>query len=142
LEELDIVIAAVHSDLRQDPEKMNERILRAIENDYVDILAHPTGRKLKERKPYQLNIEELFSKARETETILEINSQPKRLDLKDMHVKMAVEYGCQLSVSTDSHHTHDLSFMELGVATARRGWAEKKDIVNTLSLKKLLKLIS
>jgi len=142
LEELDIVIAAVHSDLRQDPEKMNERILMALENDYVDILAHPTGRKLKERKPYQLNIENLFSKARETETILEINSQPKRLDLKDMHVKIAVEYGCQLSVSTDSHHTHDLSFMELGVATARRGWAEKKDIVNTFSLKKLLKLIS
>jgi len=140
LEGLDVVVAAVHYDLRQDPEKMNERILKAMENEQVNILAHPTGRKLKERKPYQLNIEELFSKARETGTILEVNSQPKRLDLKDMHVKMAVEYGCQLAVSTDSHHAHDLSYMELGVATARRGWAEKKDIVNTLSLKKLLKL--
>ncbi len=120
---------------------MNERILRALENEQVNILAHPTGRKLKERKPYQLNIEELFSKAQETGTILEVNSQPKRLDLKDMHVKMAVEYGCQLAVSTDSHHVHDLGYMELGVATARRGWAEKKDIVNTLPLKKLLKFI-
>lgn len=141
LEGLDMVIASIHSDLRQDPEKMNQRILNALENEHVNILAHPTGRKLKERKPYQLNIEELFSKARDTGTILEVNSQPKRLDLKDMHVKMAVEYGCQLSVSTDSHHTNDLSFMELGVATARRGWAEKKDIVNTLSLKKLKKLM-
>jgi Histidinol phosphatase and related hydrolases of the PHP family len=141
LDSLDMVVAAVHYDLRQDPEKMNERILRALENEQVNILAHPTGRKLKERKPYQLNIEELFSKAQETGTILEVNSQPKRLDLKDMHVKMAVEYGCQLAVSTDSHHVHDLGYMELGVATARRGWAEKKDIVNTLPLKKLLKFI-
>lgn len=141
LGELDLVIAAVHYDLRQDPEKMNERIFRALQNEYVDILAHPTGRKLKERQPYKLDMEQLFQKASESGTILEVNSQPKRLDLKDIHVKMATEYGCQLVVSTDSHHTADLSYMELGVATARRGWAEKKDIINTLPLKKLLKLL-
>jgi len=141
LGELDLVIAAVHYDLRQDPEKINERISRALENEHVDILAHPTGRKLKERQPYKLDIEQLFQKASESGTILEVNSQPKRLDLKDIYVKMAIEYGCQLVVSTDSHHTSGLNYMELGVATARRGWAEKKDIINTLPLKKLLKVI-
>ncbi|MDY9922305.1 DNA polymerase/3'-5' exonuclease PolX [Methanobacterium sp.] len=141
LNEMDLVVAAVHYDLRQDPEKMRERILMALENEHVNILAHPTGRKLKERQPYKLDIEQLFQKASETGTILEVNSQPKRLDLKDIHVKMAGEYGCHLSVSTDSHHIADLNCMELGVATARRGWAEKKDIVNTLPLKKLLKVL-
>jgi DNA polymerase (family X) len=141
LDGLDLVVAAVHYDLRQDPEKMNERILMALENEHVDILAHPTGRKLKERQPYKLDIEQLFQKASETGTILEVNSQPKRLDLKDIHVKMAVKSGCQLVVSTDSHHDSGLNFMELGVATARRGWAEKKDIVNALPLKKLLKIL-
>jgi DNA polymerase (family X) len=142
LDGLDLVVAAVHYDLRQDPEKMNERILMALENEYVNILAHPTGRKLKERQPYKLNIEQLFQKASETGTILEVNSQPKRLDLKDIHVKMAIKHGCQFAVSTDSHHTSDLSYLELGVATARRGWAQKNDIINTLPLKKLLKVLS
>jgi DNA polymerase (family X) len=141
LDGLDMVVAAVHYDLRHDPEKINERILMALENEHVDILAHPTGRKLKERQPYKLDIEQLFQKASETGTILEVNSQPKRLDLKDIHVKMAVQYGCQLAVSTDSHHDSGLNFMELGVATARRGWAEKKDIINALPLKKLLKIL-
>jgi len=141
LNEMDLVVAAVHYDLRQDPEKMRERILMALENEHVNILAHPTGRKLKERQPYKLDIEQLFQKASETGTILEVNSQPKRLDLKDIHVKMAGEYGCHLAVSTDSHDIADLNYIELGVATARRGWAEKKDIVNTLPLKKLLKVL-
>jgi len=141
LKELDLVIAAVHYDFRQEPEKMNIRILKALENEYVNILAHPTGRKLKERQAYKLDLEPLFQKATETDTILEVNASPKRLDLNDIHVKMAVEHGCQLVVNTDAHHVHDLKNMELGVATARRGWAEKKDIINTLSLKKLLKVL-
>jgi DNA polymerase (family 10) len=108
----------------------------------VDILAHPTGRKLKERQAYELDFEQLFQKATETGTILEVNSSPKRLDLKDIHVKMALEHGCQLVVNTDAHHVHDLGNIGLGVATARRGWAEEKDIINTLPLKKLLKLLN
>jgi len=141
LEELDLVIAAVHYDFRQEPEKMNMRISNALENEYVNILAHPTGRKLKERQAYKLDLEQLFQKATETGTVLEVNSSPKRLDLKDIHVKMAAEHGCQLVVNTDAHHIHDLKNIELGVATARRGWAEKKDIINTLPLKKLLKVL-
>jgi len=142
LEELDLVIAAVHYDFHQEPEKMNKRIFNALENEYVDILAHPTGRKLKERQAYELDFEQLFQKATETGTILEVNSSPKRLDLKDIHVKMALEHGCHLVVNTDAHHVHDLGNIGLGVATARRGWAEEKDIINTLPLKKLLKLLN
>jgi len=142
LEELDIVIASVHYDLRQDPDKMNTRILNALENEYLDILGHPTGRKLKERAAYKLDLERLFEKAAMTGTVLEVNSQPKRLDLKDKHVKMAIEHGCKLSVNSDSHNLQGLNNMDLGVATARRGWARKKDIINTFSLKKLLKFLN
>jgi DNA polymerase (family X) len=141
LKELDIVIASVHYDLRQDADKMNMRIVKALENENVDILAHPTGRKLKQRQSYKLDLEKLFKKAAETGTILELNSQPKRLDLKDIHVKMAVEHGCKIAVSTDAHHPQDLTYMELGVATARRGWAQKNDIINSRSLKNLSKLL-
>ena len=139
LESLDVVIAAIHVDLRQDSEQMNMRILKALENEHVDILAHPTGRKLNEREAYKLDLEKLFQNASDTGTILEVNSQPKRLDLKDIHVKMAIEYGCKLAINTDAHNQKDLSLMKLGIATARRGWAEKKNIVNTQSLKGLLK---
>ena len=139
LEELDLVVASVHHDLHQDPEKINLRIEQALENEEVDILAHPTGRKLKERQPSSLSIEKLLEKASDTGTILEVNSQPKRLDLKDMHIKMAIEYGCQLAINSDSHHVDDLDLLKLGVATARRGWAQKKDVINTLPRKKLWK---
>ncbi len=141
LADLDLVIASVHYDLHQDPEKMNVRLSNALENEYVHILAHPTGRKLKERQAYKLNLDKLFQVAADTGTVLEVNSQPKRLDLKDIHVKMAVEHGCSLAVNTDAHHPHDLNYMELGVATARRGWAQTKDIINTMSLKNLLKTL-
>ena len=87
-------------------------------------------------------MERLFEKAAMTGTVLEVNSQPKRLDLKDKHVKMAIEHGCKLSVNSDSHNLQGLNNMDLGVATARRGWARKKDIINTFSLKKLLKLLN
>lgn len=139
LESLDVVIAAIHVDLRQDSEQMNMRILKALENEHVDILAHPTGRKLNEREAYKLDLEKLFQNASDTGTILEVNSQPKRLDLKDIHVKMAIEYGCKLAINTDAHNQKDLSLMKLGIATARRGWAEKKNIINTQSLNGLLK---
>lgn len=141
LEELDMVIASVHYDLRQEPEKMYVRIRNAMENEYVNILGHPTGRKLKERAAYKLDIGKLFEEAAQTGTVLEVNSQPKRLDLKDIHVKMALQNGCKLAVNSDSHNSQDLDYMGLGVATVRRGWARKGDIINTLPLKKLLKIL-
>ena len=141
LEEMDLVVAAVHAGQRPDPESLTNRILEAMENEYVDIIAHPTGRKIQERLAHDLNMERVFQMANDTGTFLEINSQPNRLDLKDNHVKKALDYSCHMAVNTDAHRFDQLGYMELGVATARRGWAQKKDIVNTLPLKKLLKVL-
>jgi DNA polymerase (family 10) len=142
LADMDLVIAGIHSGFKQDKKEINRRILSAMENDNVDIIAHPTGRKIQERKAYELDLEKIFETSIETGTWLEVNSQMNRLDLNDMNVKMAVEKGCKLVINTDAHSIMDLTNMELGVATARRGWAKKEDIINTLSLKRLMKQLN
>lgn len=142
LADMDLVIAGIHSGFKQDKKEINRRILSAMENDNVDIIAHPTGRKIQERKAYELDLEKIFETSIETGTWLEVNSQMNRLDLNDMNVKMAVEKGCKLVINTDAHSIMDLINMELGVATARRGWAKKEDIINTLSLKRLMKQLN
>jgi len=141
LEELDIVLAAIHSGVPFKPGTMTDIILDVLENEQVDILAHPTGRKLKKRPAYDIDLDKVFETAAETGTILEVDGQPKRLDLNDENIRMALKYGCRLAADTDAHHTRDLDYMELAVSTARRGWAEAKDVVNTLSLKKFLKVL-
>ncbi|MEN6330254.1 MAG: DNA polymerase/3'-5' exonuclease PolX [Methanobacteriaceae archaeon] len=141
LEEMDVVLAAIHSGVPFKPGTMTDVILDILENENVDILAHPTGRKLKKRPAYDIDLEKVFETARETGTILEVDGQPKRLDLNDENVRMALKYGCRLATDTDAHHTRDLDYMELAVSTARRGWAEAQDVVNTLTLKKLLKVL-
>ena len=142
LKDLDVVVASIHSGFRQTEEKLTERMISAMQNDNVNIIAHPTGRKIHERKAYELNLNKIFETSKDTGTFLEINSYPNRLDLNDVNVKRAVESGCKLSIDTDSHSTDTLKYMELGIATARRGWAKKEDIINTLPLKKLEKLLS
>ena len=139
LAKLDYAIAAVHSNFKMSKEDMTARMIKAMKNPYVKIIAHPTGRLLKLRGGYQLDFDKILRVAKQTGTILEINSQPRRLDLDDIKVKKAREAGVKLIINTDSHHIDNLHFMEFGVAQARRGWAEKKNIVNTYSLKKLLK---
>ncbi|MEM7819789.1 MAG: DNA polymerase/3'-5' exonuclease PolX [Candidatus Aenigmatarchaeota archaeon] len=139
LKKLDIVIAAIHSGFKNDKRFMTNRILKAMENRYVDIIAHPTGRMIQKRRAYDIDIEKLFEKSKETNTILEIDSQPDRLDLNDINARAAIEYGCKLVINTDAHNIDHLRFMRLGIATARRAWAQKKDIINTNSLNKLLK---
>ncbi|WP_353619893.1 DNA polymerase/3'-5' exonuclease PolX [Methanobacterium sp. CWC-01] len=141
LEELDIVLAAIHSGVPFKPGTMTGIILDILEMEHVDILAHPSGRKLKKRPAYDIDLEKVFETAAETGTILEVDGQPKRLDLNDENIRMALKYGCRLSVDTDAHHTRDLDYMELAVSTARRGWAQAPDVVNTLPLKKLLKTL-
>ncbi|MDD1764361.1 MAG: PHP domain-containing protein, partial [Methanobacteriaceae archaeon] len=141
LEELDIVLAAIHSGVPFKPGTMTDIILDVLENEQVDILSHPTGRKLKKRPAYDIDLDKVFETAAETGTILEVDGQPKRLDLNDENIRMALKYGCRLAADTDAHHTRDLDYMELAVSTARRGWAEAKDVVNTLSLKKFLKVL-
>ena len=140
LEELDVVLAAIHSGVPFKEGTLTGIILDVLENEYVDILAHPSGRKLKKRPAYDINLEKVFETAKETGTILEVDGQPQRLDLNDENIRMAIKYGCHLALDTDGHHTRDLDYMELAVSTARRGWAEAHDVVNTLPLKKFLKL--
>jgi DNA polymerase (family 10) len=138
LAELDIVTAAVHSSLNQDEEQMTRRIIRAIENPNVDVLAHPTCRLLPDREPVAVDIEAVFQAAAKNNTMLEINAMPSRLDLKDVHAYRARELGVKLTISTDAHSTEHLGFMRFGVGVARRGWCEAQDILNTRPLAELM----
>ncbi|MFQ6057965.1 MAG: DNA polymerase/3'-5' exonuclease PolX [Anaerolineae bacterium] len=138
LAELDIVLAAVHSGLRQDRETMTRRVIRAMQNPHVDIIAHPTGRLIGQREPIALDFEAVVAEAVRTGTMLEINAQPSRLDLDGEHARRAIEAGVTLSLGSDAHHAEGLGIMELGVAMARRGWAEAKDVINTLPVEELL----
>jgi DNA polymerase (family 10) len=131
LAELDLVIASIHSSLRQPKEVITARLIRAIENPYVDIIAHPTGRLLPDRPPMDLDLEEVFQSAARWGTILEVNANPSRLDLKDIHIRRALELGITLTINTDAHNEAHYDFMHYGVATAQRGWARAGDIVNT-----------
>jgi len=139
LKKLDYAIAGVHSSFKMPKDKMTKRIIRAMKNPHIKIISHPTGRILKRRDEYQIDIDKVFRAAKVTKTILEINAYPERLDLNDINTKRAIELGIKLVINTDSHQKDQLRFMEYGVSQARRGWAEKKDIINTQPLEKLLK---
>ena len=140
LENMDIFIAGIHSGFKQNKKELTRRIISAMENDNINIITHPTGRKIQERNAYELDLERIFETSKDTGTLLEVNSQMNRLDLKDMDIKIAIEHGCKLVINTDAHSILELKNMELGISTAKRGWAKKGDIVNTLPLKKLLKV--
>lgn len=141
LKELDLVVAAVHYKFNLSAKKMTDRILKAMDNPLVTILDHPTGRLINERDPYELDMERLVKGARERGVILELNAHPDRLDLNDVHCRMARETGVKIAVSTDAHRKTDLDYMRFGIGQARRGWLEADDVVNTRSLKELKKLL-
>ena len=139
LAKLDYVIAGVHSQMKMPKEKMTERIIRAMRNPNVDIISHPTGRILKQRDEYKINFDKILKIAKETGTILEINANPYRLDLNDQNIRQAKKIGVKMIINSDAHRKEQLNFMEYGVAQARRGWAEKEDIINCWPVEKLLK---
>ncbi len=141
LSKLDLVNASIHSGFRQSREQITKRITSAMRNPFVTIIAHPTGRVIGGREPYDLNMEEALRTARETGTFMEINAYPDRLDLNDQNAMRAGEMGIRIAISTDSHLTSHLNMMKYGVQIARRAWLEKKDIVNTLGLKELTALL-
>ena len=120
---------------------MTKRICKAMENPHVDIIAHPTARVIQRRPGYEVDFDELFACAKNTGTVLEINSYPDRLDLNDVNIKRAIGAGVKLSIGTDSHSRNQMHNIELGIAQARRGWAEKKDIINTMSYDELIKFL-
>lgn len=136
LERVDLVVAAIHTGFKQ---RVTERIISAMENPNVDIIAHPTGRLISTREGYEnLDLDKIFAKASQTETILEINAFPDRLDLNDINSRRAKEFGVKFVIGTDSHHLEMLNFNRFGIAVARRAWLTKKDILNTYSWEELL----
>ncbi len=138
LAKLDCVGAAVHSNFKMSKVEMTKRIIRAMENPHVDILFHPTGRIINKRPPYEVDIDELIKAAKRTGTILEIDASPERLDLKDEYIRKCVEAGVKMVIDSDAHSIHGFQFLKFGIAQARRGWAERRDILNTLPLKDFL----
>ena len=137
LADLDVVIAAVHSGFKQPRDKMMARLAAAAKNPHVDIIAHPTGRLIGERDPVEVDLPELIRLAAATGTAIEINAHPLRLDLDDVHCRMAKEHGVKLAIGTDAHDTGGLDVMPLGVSVARRGWLEAADVLNTRASPKL-----
>jgi DNA polymerase (family 10) len=139
LERLDYVIAGIHSQHKMEKGEMTKRLITAMKNPNVDIISHPTGRLVGQRDEIQLDFDKILQVAKETGTILEINSSPYRLDLRDLYIRRAKNEGVKMIINTDAHQKEQMNLMEYGVGMAKRGWAEKSDIINTLSLEKLLK---
>ena len=141
LSKLDVVGASIHSAFRMDRKEMTSRIIKAIENSNVDILFHPTTRRINKREPIDFDMEKIFQVCIDTGTILEINASPDRSDLKGEHVKMALEMGCKFSINSDAHDSSHYKFLKYGIGQARRGWASKKDVINTYNVDKMLKFL-
>ncbi|MBU1146423.1 DNA polymerase/3'-5' exonuclease PolX [Patescibacteria group bacterium] len=138
LEKLDIVLAAVHDHFNLSKEKMTARIIRAMKHKNVNVIAHPTGRVILQRPPYEIDLDKILKAAKELGVAMEINSFFDRLDLRDEDIRKAVGLGVKMVINTDAHNKTQLNLMEYGIAQARRGWAEKKDVLNTWPLQKML----
>lgn len=141
LKEMDVVVASIHSGFKNGKEKLTSRMISAMHNDNVDIIAHPTGRLLGRRDAYELDFDKVFDAAKNTKTVMEINCDPYRMDLKDVNARAAVKAGVRLAISTDSHSAEQMKFMKLGIGIARRGWATRDDIINTRNLKDMLRML-
>jgi DNA polymerase (family 10) len=141
LKELDVVVGAVHTKFTQPKDEMTKRIVKAIENPNVDIIAHPTGRLIGKREPYQVDMDKIMDACKANGKVLELNAYPERLDLSDLNCRKAKEKGIKIAISTDAHADTHLEWMKFGVATARRGWIEPEDVINTLPVSKLLRLM-
>lgn len=137
----DCVVASIHSGFNMTSEEMTNRMIKAIRTGRVNVIAHPTGRLINERPPYQVDVGKVMDEAKKYGVAMELNSYPDRLDLNDVHLRLAKEKGVMVAISTDSHSIHHLRNITYGVHTARRGWLEKKDILNARPLKELMKLI-
>ncbi len=141
LQDLDLTVCSVHYKFNLSLKQQTDRICRAMESPYFTILAHPTGRLIGQREPYQVDMEEVVKAAKRNGCILEVNAHPERLDLNDVHCKMAKDMGVKVALSTDTHRLGDLDYMRFGVGQARRGWLEAEDVINTRSVTELRKLL-
>ena len=141
LKEFDVVVAAIHTGFKQSKTQLTRRLIKACQDKYVHMIAHPTGRLWGTREAYDIDIEEVLKAARDTHTHLEINAFPQRLDLNDLNCRRAKEIGAKLAIGTDAHTIEQLPTMKLGISVARRGWLSSSDVINTLSVEELLKAI-
>jgi DNA polymerase (family 10) len=141
LAEFDIVIAAIHTGFRQSGAQLTKRTVSACKNKFVNIIAHPTARLWGTRDAFDLDLEEIFKVASDTNTCLEINAYPQRLDLNDTNARRAKEMGVRLAIGTDSHSVQQLQSMNLGISVARRAWLAPEDVINTFPLEKILREI-
>ncbi len=139
LKELDIVVASIHSGFKQPRKQLTYRLVSAMKNPYVSVIAHPTGRLIGERDAYDVDMDEILAVAKDTGTAIEINAYPLRLDINDIYAKKAKEMGIPIVIATDTHVTNQFDYMRYGVSIARRGWLEKDDVLNTLEAERLLK---
>jgi len=141
LEQLDIVGISVHSYFKLSKKEQTDRVIKAMQNPHADILFHPTGRRINRRPAIDVDMDEVIKVAKKTGTILEINASPSRLDLRDEHIRKAKEAGCKFAISSDAHSKDHYKFLEYGIAQARRGWVEAKDVINTYSAEEMLRLL-
>jgi DNA polymerase (family X) len=139
LAQMEIAIASIHSDMKMPQAKITARVIRAMKNPHIKILGHPTARLINRRDPLNLDMEAVIEAAKEYNTVLELDSQPKRLDLSDKHLRLAKERGVKISIDSDGHTPSQHEVLKYGIFIARRGWLEKSDVINTLPLEKLLK---
>jgi len=139
LEEMDVVIASVHSHMNQSPSEMTDRLLKAVENPNTSIIGHPTGRQLLRREAYPFDVDAVLKAAAQRKVAMELNSFPERLDLCDRHLRLAKQYGVKIVINTDSHHTSHMDKIRFGILQARRAWLTKDDVLNTLPLEKFAK---
>jgi DNA polymerase (family 10) len=138
LAQLDVVVASIHSYMSMERAEMTDRILAAMDNPYTQIIAHPTGRLVLRREPFDYDLEKVLDMAAARGIAMECNAYPDRLDLRDLHLRMAKQRGVKVVISTDAHSTTHFPMMKYGVTTARRGWLEKTDVINTLPLAEFL----
>ncbi len=136
LEQMDIVIASVHSHFNQSPTEMTDRLLKTVQNPNVSLLGHPTGRLLLRRDAYAFDIDAVLKEAVRNKVAMELNAYPDRLDLSDRHLRLAKQHGVKIVINTDSHHTSHLDKIRFGILEARRAWLTKDDVLNTLPLPK------
>jgi len=139
LEQMDIVIASVHSHFNQSPAEMTDRLLKAVHHPNVSLLGHPTGRLLLRRDAYPFDIDAVLKEAAKKKVAMELNAYPDRLDLSDRHLRLAKQYGVKVVINTDSHHTSHMEKIRFGVLQARRAWLTKGDVLNTLPQQKFAK---
>jgi DNA polymerase (family 10) len=141
LKELDLVVASIHGTFKQTKKDMTQRLVSTMESGLVNIIGHPTSRKINEKKPCEIDFDQVFEASKRTGTYLEINSSPHRLDLDDANANLALKAGCKIAIDTDAHDREELRNIRFGIAMARRGWLSKSDVINTLPLEKLSKIL-